>query len=54
MSEKAFQAWLSKLRRIAMKQYQYPDDCDWSAFRGFWEDGYSPEEAVREDVENSQ
>jgi hypothetical protein len=45
-----WEQWRESVSILAQDDYEYPSDCDWDAFRPYYEDGYSPREAIEEDI----
>lgn len=46
--------WNNELKEIAVKEFGYAEDAmlDVSAFKGYYDDGLSPREALAEDCSN--
>lgn len=49
-----FEIWFAELKKVAIEQYQFSEGCrdsfDADAFREYFDDGYSPAEAIEEDL----
>lgn len=46
-----YQEWLKELKEIAVREFQYvsENDIDAEAYRDYYDEGYSPKEALLED-----
>lgn len=49
-----FEEWIENLKQVALSQYDFTDKgiatIDWPAYRNYYDDGYTPEEAMAEDM----
>ena len=54
MVDEKFTQWIEELKRVAAEKFEYTqhgiNHTDWWIFEPYFLDGYSPEEAMREDL----
>lgn len=52
-----FEQWVEALKKVAAEKFEFTqlgiERTDWSAYRCYYDDGLSPEEALAEDFSNA-